>query len=104
VEGCALFAFVSSPALFLSSSQTSRSILPRSFRLPTFTCRTGGQPELLRARGPRAPPGANSAGHVEATTCSVPWRSFGHDLFEENAVGYVMQRAIFGAEGDRSVA
>ena len=36
--------------------------------------------------------------------CSVPWHPLGHDSLEENAVRYVMQRAIFRAKDDRSVA
>jgi hypothetical protein len=35
---------------------------------------------------------------------SVPLRPFGHDSLEEHAVRYMMQRAIFGAKGNRSVA
>jgi hypothetical protein len=47
---------------------------------------------------------ANGGGHVEDTPCSVPLRLFGHDPLKENAVRYVMQGAIFGAKGNRSVA
>jgi hypothetical protein len=46
----------------------------------------------------------NSGGHVEATMCSALWHLLSYDPLEEHTVRYVMQRAICGAKGDRSVA
>jgi hypothetical protein len=47
---------------------------------------------------------ASRGGHIEAITRSVLSHPLSYDPLEEHTVRYVLQRAIFGAKGNRGVA